>query len=677
MNLKLNISEEAWSRWKAVIRHLSEPYYDFPASNHAEFSLLLRMFTGTGTTFRISRDRWKFVIDVLRSGNNIIDIVAITIIAHTIQDERHNGFVITKACRVHPNKDTKSPGSPELKWYTVTSGGEAYHHCCDKECIGPDRVNKRKLNWDSTRLNIIQKAFEQEVLELERKNTVIAIDLKKLQQRNEKKVPYSQYEALRAKSQTQSSQLGQVKSQLTWSERDVARYRENNRVMAEEIVRLREHDHLMAKEIESLRKQLETSEQQRNLMRYNSAQKEFDSSETRKQLEEKKIRVAHLEKEVEGLRSKIANQQHAVPEPPMQWSHLLEPQYGPAESWGQWWYTPQQQPTFVDQVSGKKCKLELQVARLTTKNNELTAINTKLSSENRELESKISQLPPKSHKKLIDANNRLNSKTQKLQSDNNKLQSENKKLQSENVQLKTMSAAMKQVNEDLKARQVCLEDSKNQLEDQLEFAEQHLERLVESEQRLELEQANLESELWVADDHNRLLESEVYFSRINEQESFNKQTGEMTALEDKIKLKDALIEQLQANITRYQTQTPSQPPTSGPNNQPPLCREELERQRHISREAHERASDLESKLDAMKAAITDKTDEMASLEKEWSAKVAEADGMKRRYHDKDAYITNLETKLEELRGTMENVLGQVSMHQGRKRRRTEGPDFQL
>ncbi|KAK1852826.1 hypothetical protein CCHR01_04567 [Colletotrichum chrysophilum] len=641
MNLKLNVSEEAWSRWKAVIRHLSEPHYDFPASNHAEFSLLLRMFTGTGTTFRISRDRWKFVIDVLRSGNNIIDIVAITIIAHTIQDERHNGFVITKACRIHPNKDTKSPGSPELKWYTVTSGGEAFHHCCDKECIGPDRVNKRKLNWDSTRLNIIQKAFEQEVLELQRKNIALAKDLNKLQRRNEKMVPYSEYEALRAKTPSESSQLNHVRNQLTWSEQDVARYRENNRVMAEEIVRLREHDHLMTKEIESLRKQLETSEQQRNLMRYNNAQKEFDSCETRKQLEEKKIRVAHLEKELEGLRSKITNQQHAVAEPPMQWSHSIEPQYGPAD-WG-----------------------------------DNGAINAKLSSENRELESKISQLPPKSHKKLIDANNHLNSKTQKLQSDNNKLQSENKKLRSENVQLKTMSAAMKQVNEDLKARQACLEDSKNQLEDQLEFAEQHLERLMESEQQLEVEQADLESALWVADDHNRLLESEVYFSRINEQESFNKQTEHMTALEDKIKLKDVLIEQLQANIIRYQTQPPSQPSTSSPNSQQPLCREELKRQRHISREAHERASDLESKLDAMKAAMTDKTDEMASLEKEWSAKVAEADGMKRRYHDKDAYITNLETKLEELRGTMENVLGQVSMHQGRKRRRTEGPDFQL
>ncbi|KAH0433726.1 hypothetical protein CcaCcLH18_05713 [Colletotrichum camelliae] len=69
--------------------------------------------------------------------------------------------------------------------------------------------------------------------------------------------------------------------------------------------------------------------------------------------------------------------------------------------------------------------------------------------------------------------------------------------------------------------------------------------------------------------------------------------------------------------------------------------------------------------------------EMQEVKKKYTEKVAATANMEKRFHDKDTYTENLETKLEELRGTMENVLGQVSVHQGRKRRRTEGPDFQL
>ncbi|KAI8300843.1 hypothetical protein K4K59_001322 [Colletotrichum sp. SAR11_240] len=582
MNLKLNVSREAWRRWKDVIHHLSKPPYDFPASNRDEFSLFLRMFSGTGTTFRISRDRWKFVIDVLRIGNDIIDIVAITVIAHTIQDERHNGFVITKACRVHFNKDTKSPGTPELKWHMVTSGGEAYHHCCDKECIGPDRVNKRKLNWESTRLNIIQKAFEQEVLELRRNG-------KKLEQRNSKKASSAQDQSLRIQIQEQLHQLAE-------SAHEIERQRENNHIMTDEIARLRDQGSIMAEEIMNLRGQLKATGKQQN--------------------------------------------------------------------------TPKQQKTRQQtKQSEKQSVIEKSISEHTAGYQTLQKLYDQVSKENGELSSAVHQLTQKITG--FKGNNR------QLAAEVKNLRAVNNQLSSHHVGMEARIKSMTQMNEELEIARVWLAGRKKRVGKDFQIAQERVKQLKEDNKNFETDYAEMELQLETANDHNRLLESEVYFSRINEQESFNKQTEDMTALEDKIKLKDVLIEQLQANIARYQTQTPSQPPTPGPNNQPPLCREELERQRHISREAHERASDLESKLDAMKAAMTDKTDEMASLEKEWSAKVAEADVMKRRFHDKDAYITNLETKLEELRGTMENVLGQVSMHQGRKRRRTEGPDFQL
>ncbi|KAI8239280.1 hypothetical protein K4K55_002043 [Colletotrichum sp. SAR 10_96] len=538
MNLKLNVSREAWRRWKDVIHHLSKPPYDFPASNRDEFSLFLRMFSGTGTTFRISRDRWKFVIDVLRIGNDIIDIVAITVIAHTFQDERHNGFVITKACRVHFNKDTKSPGSPELKWHMVTSGGEAYHHCCDKECIGPDRVNKRKLNWESTRLNIIQKAFEQEVLELRRNG-------KKLEQRNSKKASSAQDQSLRNQIQEQLHQLAE-------SAHEIERQRENNHIMTGEIARLRDQGSIMAEEIVYLRGQL-----------------------------------------------KAAGKQDDLPNQHMTRHQRLQQKF--------------------EEIPLENGRLQLEVHQLTETNKGLKGSNLQLSSYNAEMRAR-SEEKKKSH-------------------------------------------------EELEAARTQLKDRTKRLGKEIRHTQNRLEEVKGVSKELKAEKAQLKLDLVIAEDHNRLLESEVYFSRINEQKRFDMQRKYISDLEDKMKHKDALIKQLQQNILRAQPQTPNHASMPG--------REELERQRHISREAHERASDLESKLDAMKAAMTDKTDEMASLEKEWSAKVAEADGMKRRYHDKDAYITNLETKLEELRGTMENVLGQVSMHQGRKRRRTEGPDFQL
>ncbi|KAK2763594.1 hypothetical protein CKAH01_15935 [Colletotrichum kahawae] len=541
MNLKLNVSKEAWKRWKDVIHDLSKPPYDFPASNQDEFSLFLRMFSGTGTTFRISRDRWKFVIDVLRIANDIIDIVAITVIAHTIQDERHNGFVITKACRLHLNKDTKSPGSPELKWHMVTSGGEAYHHCCDKECIGPDRVNKRKLNWESTRLNIIQKAFEQEVLELRRENMFFAADMRKLEQKNSKNTD----QKLRTQIQEQLRQLAE-------SDHAVERHRNNNRITAEENARLRENGRIMAEEIVDLRGQLKATGKQQN-----------------------------------------------PPKQQMTRQQKLQERF--------------------DEVSVENMKLKTEVHLLLQSHEGLKASNLQLSSYNTELRARADE--------------------------------------------------KKQNHEELEAARTQLKDRTKRLGKQIRHTQDRVTELKDASKKLKTAKAQLKVDLRNADDHNRLLESEVYYSRINEQKSFDKQTEHISDLEERIKLKDALIQQLQQNILHHQPQAPNQASRPG--------REELERQRHISREAHERASDLESKLDAMKAAMTDKTDEMASLEKEWSAKVAEADGMKRRYHDKDAYITNLETKLEELRGTMENVLGQVSMHQGRKRRRTEGPDFQL
>ncbi|KAJ0269432.1 hypothetical protein Brms1b_011949 [Colletotrichum noveboracense] len=88
---------------------------------------------------------------------------------------------------------------------------------------------------------------------------------------------------------------------------------------------------------------------------------------------------------------------------------------------------------------------------------------------------------------------------------------------------------------------------------------------------------------------------------------------------------------------------------------------------------------LERELETTKEALRNKTDELASVKEQHAKELLEARENKEkcRCKDKDAYLESVEEHVEKLRGTMEDVLRHVSTYQGRKRRRTEGPDFEL
>ncbi|KAK2763593.1 hypothetical protein CKAH01_15934 [Colletotrichum kahawae] len=89
-------------------------------------------------------------------------------------------------------------------------------------------------------------------------------------------------------------------------------------------------------------------------------------------------------------------------------------------------------------------------------------------------------------------------------------------------------------------------------------------------------------------------------------------------------------------------------------------------------------SQLETELQTTKDALKNKTEELALATEQHARELVEAGGSKEkcRCKNKEAYVESLEEHVEKLRGTMEDVLRHVSTYQGRKRRRTEGPDFE-
>ncbi|KAJ5003681.1 hypothetical protein K4K48_011440 [Colletotrichum sp. SAR 10_66] len=114
--------------------------------------------------------------------------------------------------------------------------------------------------------------------------------------------------------------------------------------------------------------------------------------------------------------------------------------------------------------------------------------------------------------------------------------------------------------------------------------------------------------------------------------------------------------------------------------------------------------ELKSDLDTTKTALKEKTNELAAAKKKYAEELQKAEGSKEkcRCKDKESYLESVEEHVENLRGTMEDVLSKdrgaysagaeehgenmrgtmekalkhVSIYQGRKRRRTEGPDFE-
>ncbi|KAF6820330.1 hypothetical protein CMUS01_11578 [Colletotrichum musicola] len=162
-------------------------------------------------------------------------------------------------------------------------------------------------------------------------------------------------------------------------------------------------------------------------------------------------------------------------------------------------------------------------------------------------------------------------------------------------------------------------------------------------------------------DYGRKVEAQLKSARQELQGVRRKHVDELDKFRREIQTKAVLIQQLQQNLG-YLGSSNDRPASS--SNMEPLAHNktsagDLVTQKTALREAQERATDMGNKVNGLKQAMKDKSKELAALEK--------------RCADREAYTDNLEKELEEVRGTLEDVIGRVSTHQSRKRRRTEDP----
>ncbi|KAI8261122.1 hypothetical protein K4K58_001479 [Colletotrichum sp. SAR11_239] len=174
--MSLLITSDAWAKWQPVIEELYADY-EFPVATRSQFNALLALYSGDGISFRTIHDHWRFVIDTIRSGDSIEDIVSICVIARSEKGSVDDGWVITRTCAIHGNQNAeKVVQGRNLSWFKVTSDGRSYQHCCRAEVVGPYGAHHPWRSWEGTRLCINQHSYAQEIVSLrqqleESKNT--------------------------------------------------------------------------------------------------------------------------------------------------------------------------------------------------------------------------------------------------------------------------------------------------------------------------------------------------------------------------------------------------------------------------------------------------------------------------------------------------------------------------
>ncbi|UQC91284.1 uncharacterized protein CLUP02_16818 [Colletotrichum lupini] len=165
--MRIHVTEECWKKWEPVVLELAAEY-EFPARSLLELNSILALYSGDGTTFRTVQPHWRFVIDTNRSGFSIVDVVSICVIARQEAGGKRDGWVISRSCDLHKNAAAaKVVANRDLAWYTVTSDGRSYQHCCPTECQGPYYAHQPTRNWDYTRLSIIQQSYAKDIVNLQ------------------------------------------------------------------------------------------------------------------------------------------------------------------------------------------------------------------------------------------------------------------------------------------------------------------------------------------------------------------------------------------------------------------------------------------------------------------------------------------------------------------------------
>ncbi|TQN64317.1 hypothetical protein CSHISOI_11106 [Colletotrichum shisoi] len=663
--MNLRVSDECWARWGAVIRHLAKDY-GFPASTKSQLKMFLRLYRGGGSTFRNKRECWRFVIDTIRRDNVIHNIVAITLTSESKQKPRYNGAVITRACDVHPNPGGDDfVGAPDLQWVVVTSGGESYQHCCGKECNSLERCHAARTlrnNWEMTRLCIIQKAYEQEVIALRDHIETLSAQVE------EKNASRKKWKESSRKWRDQNSHLNETVSTVT-QELAMANTEFNATIdsMTKDLKGAKLGNDLLRARVQTLvreNKSLSTREAINETQKMNRVQQHVDNNNNNNN---NNTYLASRQTKDENTALKEQNK-------------ILERKI-------------QDMERKISGLLGEKARLQEQLDN-TLKEAKALAQETKVMGENcgnadikiKELSDGVKNL--KDDMARAELNHAISEENMRVQID--RLTGANTKLESEKKGLGNGLATLEAKNRDLAAQA----------------------------KRDAATIGKLEATARLNDDRARQLETTLDKTR-RESEGKARQHAEQRDIRERdIRERDIRERDIRERDIRERDDTTRRHLRDERHHPQSLPARELERQSAISREAHERAADLRSKLDAAELLMEAKAAEMAALERKCSAaeararaaegksggggeaasttsrdeetrarlrelerrcaeKTAAAFEWQAKCEDRNTYTLSLEKDVEEMRGVMEGVLSRVSVHQGRKRRRTEGPDFKV
>ncbi|OHE91286.1 hypothetical protein CORC01_13401 [Colletotrichum orchidophilum] len=663
--MSLDIDKECWNRWHPVFSSLAAKY-GFPAKSIFQLASLLRLHSGEGSTFRITGERWRFVIDVMRRGKDIVDIIAITLITRHNQDDRRNGAVIARACNIHPTPaDNNRPGGPHLRWYPVTSGGEVYQHCCDKECTSPDKSGSTSRGtWETSRLRIIQKAYEQEALLLRQLYKEATVNAS------------TSFQASQQDPQSMNAGVARSKETSTGIDTGSQEFEGFNHLSQGQSQHLEKQ---RRDEVASLRRDLQSANIETKALRARNIQLDKDNARKSATIENVQMEVIHVRRQKANLLLENNDQMARIREQRLLISDFLQKNQ-----------ELQTEVTQHNEFAGLNKQLEAekdtlveQNEKLTNKQNNLIKSRQSLRDSNADLEAKMEKM----ERKRIRMDNKFN----KLEA----------KAQSQEKQIATLTAANDEVNE---VREANIELNENtaklegEKEEAIKISEGLVEQLTELENEL-LQSRTKVSQLWhdmeLKNEHDRRNETALAEAQQDLKHRTTTHSNEIEKLKKDISAKEAITQRLQGEILCLQQRSQATPYTPrrpyGVEDEPPVSARELQYQRTISRQANEKASEMESKLDAMKLAMEAMKSELQTEKAEVNARKAEVDAKKAEVealvkkcadkmnaaNAKETYTVSLEKQLEELRGSMEGMLGRVSVYQGKKRRRTEGPDFQL
>ncbi|KAJ5018845.1 hypothetical protein K4K57_003208 [Colletotrichum sp. SAR 10_99] len=168
LDMPILISSDAWAKWQPVIEELHADY-EFPVKTKTELNTILSLYTGEGISFCLNQDHWRFIIDVIRSRDDVIeDIVTISVIKRPQGNTNTaNGWLITRTCDIHGALDAdKVVENRDLAWFGILKNSLSHKQCCRVEVTGPYVAQAPLGNWKGIRLAVNQYSYVREIASL-------------------------------------------------------------------------------------------------------------------------------------------------------------------------------------------------------------------------------------------------------------------------------------------------------------------------------------------------------------------------------------------------------------------------------------------------------------------------------------------------------------------------------